>query len=67
MVQGGTQTGVLRANSKVKILPTTQSTFFYTSQKDVDIEILGKRDNYFKILLPDGKIGWVTSENLQKN
>lgn len=67
VVQGGTQTGVLKANSKVKILPTTQSTFFYTSQKDVDIEILGKRDNYFKILLPDGKIGWVTSENLQKN
>lgn len=64
---GSTQTATLKANSRVKILPTTQSTFFYTSQKDEEVEILGKRENYLKILLSDGKIGWVSNENLQKN
>lgn len=62
-----TQTAILKANSRAKILPTSQSTYFYTSEKDEEVEILGKRKEWVKILLSNGKIGWVSNENLQKN
>lgn len=62
-----TQMAILKANSRAKILPTTQSTYFYTSEKDEEVEILGKRKEWVKVLLQDGKIGWVQDENLQKN
>ena len=62
-----TQMAILKANSRAKILPTTQSTYFYTSEKDEEVEILGKRKEWVKVLLQNGKIGWVQNENLQKN
>ena len=62
-----TQMAILKANSRAKILPTMQSTYFYTSEKDEEVEILGKRKEWVKVLLQDGKIGWVQDENLQKN
>lgn len=62
-----TQMAILKANSRAKILPTSQSTYFYTSEKDEEVEILGKRKEWVKILLSNGKIGWVSNENLQKN
>ena len=49
------------------ILPMERSTVFFTSDKILDIEKLGERDNYIKILLPDGKIGWTDRENIIKN
>lgn len=62
-----TQMAILKANSRAKILPTSQSTYFYTNEKDEEVEILGKRKEWVKILLSNGKIGWVSDENLQKN
>lgn len=62
-----TQMAILKANSRAKILPTSQSTYFYTSEADEEVEILGKRKEWVKVLLKDGKIGWVQNENLQKN
>lgn len=57
----------LKSNSTIRILPMERSTVFFTSDKILDIEKLGERDNYIKILLPDGKIGWTERENIIKN
>lgn len=57
----------LKENSSVMILPTEKSTIFFTTNKALQVEKLGQRDNYIKILLPDGKIGWTQSENIIKN
>lgn len=62
-----TQMATLKANSRAKILPTSQSTYFYTNEKDEEVEILGKRKEWVKVLFENGKIGWVNNENLQKN
>ncbi|WP_060825713.1 hypothetical protein [Sulfurospirillum cavolei] len=57
----------LKANSALMILPTERSTVFFTNDKMLDVERLGDRDNYIKILLPDGKIGWTQRENITQN
>ncbi|KFL33706.1 MULTISPECIES: hypothetical protein [unclassified Sulfurospirillum] len=57
----------LKSNSSIMILPMERSTVFFTSDKILDIEKLGERENYIKILLPDGKIGWTDRENIIKN
>ncbi|MDD3342451.1 MAG: hypothetical protein PHR87_02625 [Sulfurospirillaceae bacterium] len=57
----------LKDNSSVMILPTEHSTIFFTNTKSIPVEKLGQRDNYIKILLPDGKIGWTLDENIIKN
>ena len=62
-----TQMGVLKANSKAQLLPTPQSTYFYTSETNEEVEILGKRQDYVKVLFSSGKIGWVKSEALQED
>ncbi len=67
LVDTSTHSGVLKAGSKVKILPTTPSTYFYTANSNEEVEILNQRENYIKILLKNGQIGWVNRENLQKN
>jgi hypothetical protein len=54
----------LKANSVLMILPTEKSTVFFTSDKQLPVEKLGERENYIKILLPDGKIGWTQRENI---
>ena len=57
----------LKSSSTVMILPTERSTVFFTSDKKMNVEKLGERENYIKILLPDGKIGWTDRENITKN
>jgi hypothetical protein len=46
-------------NSKIKILPTPKSTVFYVTDRTLYAQKLDSRDNYIKILLPNGKIGWI--------
>ncbi|MFB1644463.1 hypothetical protein [Campylobacter molothri] len=59
--------GILKSGSRVRILPTEPSTFFYTAHSKEKVKILGKRLNYIKVVLENGKIGWVLREDLQKN
>lgn len=61
------QKGVVKANASAKLLPTSNSTYFHTSSADEEVEILGKRQDYIKVLFKDGKIGWVKSDDLRKN
>lgn len=57
----------LMANSNVQIIPTERSTIFYISKNNESVKILGSKDDYKKILMKDGQIGWVKSETLVKN
>jgi len=57
----------LKSNSILMILPTERSTVFFTSDKQLPVEKLAEYNNYIKILLPDGKIGWTQRENIIKN
>ncbi len=50
---------VLLKNTKVRILPTYNSTIFYVTNKRIVAEKLNSTDKYIKVLLPNGKIGWV--------
>ena len=58
---------VLKPDVSVTILPTKNSTVFYTSHKNENVEILDTKGDYSKILFTDGKIGWVKKDNLVKN
>lgn len=58
---------VLKPDVSVTILPTKNSTVFYTSRKNENVEILDTKGDYSKILFADGKIGWVKKDNLVKN
>jgi len=57
----------LKTNSTLMILPTERSTVFFTSTQNVSVEKLAEYNNYIKILLPDGKIGWTDRENIIKH
>ena len=58
---------VLKPDISVSILPTKNSTIFYTSRKNENVEILDTKGDYSKILFADGKIGWVKKDDLVKN
>lgn len=45
--------------SNIKILPTKKSTIFYTTNRTLYAQQLDTKDDYIKILLPNGKIGWI--------
>jgi len=55
---------ILIKNSKVRILPTQNSTVFYYPNIDTKVQILKNSHNYTKIKI-DNKIGWVKNENLR--
>ena len=49
----------IEANTHIKILPTQKSTIFYITNRTLYAQVLDKKNNYIKILLPNGKIGWI--------
>ena len=53
----------LKQGCKVTILPTLNSTIFYTPKSDITVERLDKRGEWIKVLLPDSKIGWVKRDD----
>ncbi len=57
---------ILEKNIDLKILPTKNSTIFYTTTKPTKADILLEKDGYIKVLLENKKIGWI-DENLTKN
>jgi hypothetical protein len=54
-------------DTRLRIVPAEKSTIFYTTDKVLQVERLGSRDNYIKILLPTGEIGWIKDENVLSN
>ena len=57
----------LKANSILTILPSERSTIFFTSTQNAQVEKLAEYEDFIKVLLPDGKVGWTKRENIIKN
>ncbi len=53
---------VLPAGTKIKILPTENSTIFYTTPQTVQADLLLKKSGYIKVMLPNKKIGWIKAQ-----
>ncbi|WP_170020129.1 SH3 domain-containing protein [Campylobacter sp. RM16190] len=58
---------VLKKNVSIKILPTQNSSIFFTTENEEKVEILGERKEFKKVLLNDGKVGWVLKDDIIKN
>ena len=50
---------ILQSNQVVKILPTHNSTTLFVVTSPMEAEIIGKHQKFYKIITPDGKIGWI--------
>ncbi|TLD82456.1 SH3 domain-containing protein [Helicobacter sp. MIT 11-5569] len=55
----------LKRNVALRIQPTFNSTIVLTTQNETKAEILGNRNNYYKVLLEDEHIGWVKKDDIQ--
>jgi hypothetical protein len=55
---------VLVAGAQVRILPTPQSTIFYTTPEAIEVKVLRKYKNYTKIYFQN-RVGWVKNEELR--
>lgn len=60
--------GFVKQDSYIYILPTKNSTIFFKTTKNEEVEILEKRENFVKVLGLENKfIGWVKEDNFEKN
>ncbi|MDX1810192.1 MAG: hypothetical protein R3331_11690 [Sulfurospirillaceae bacterium] len=57
----------ISADTKVYILPTRNSTVFFVTPRIIYAQKIKKINNYIKIILPNGKIGWIKDANVIKN
>ncbi len=57
----------IEKNTNVKILPTKNSTIFHTTTRTLYAQVLGSREDFKKVLLPNGKIGWIKDKNDSKD
>ena len=54
---------ILSKGTKIRILPTYNSTIFYVTDRKIIAEKLGSVKKYIKVLLPNGKIGWIKEKD----
>ncbi|NPA73525.1 MAG: hypothetical protein GXO12_02325 [Epsilonproteobacteria bacterium] len=52
---------IISKDTKIRILPTYNSTVFYITDHQMSVEKLNEIDGYIKVKLPNGKIGWIKS------
>ena len=57
----------IEKGTHIKILPTQKSTVFYITNRILYASKLDKKGKYTKVLLPNGKIGWIKDKNDSKN
>lgn len=55
----------IRADSYIRILPTTNSTIIAKIPEASEIQVISTHNNYVKILTKDGKTGWSEKENIE--
>ncbi|OBV30063.1 hypothetical protein BKN38_06490 [Helicobacter sp. CLO-3] len=58
-----TKTATLAPKTNIWILPTHNSTLLETISKPIDIKIIGEHGQYYKIITPDEKIGWIRKDD----
>jgi hypothetical protein len=51
-------------NTKIYILPITNSTVFTILQHRTNVEVLKSNDKFQKIILPNKTIGWIKNEDI---
>lgn len=56
---------VLYPSKPVRILPTYNSTILETSKKNTKVEVIGEHSDYYKIITPDNKIGWINKKDVK--
>lgn len=56
----------IQTNAEVRLLPTSTSTLFYKTDRPIEAKLLKTTDDYYKVLLPDEKIGWVKKTEATK-
>lgn len=61
------KTVCIKENSKIRLLPTKNSTIFQIIDFNLKTKRLNHVNGYTKIELSDGKIGWVKDEDLCKD
>lgn len=59
--------GVVEKNVAIKILPISSSTIFYVTKEAEKVEIFEQNEKYYKIMLANGKIGWVDKDDLKRD
>ena len=64
--QKQTSTGFIAQNTQVKILPIKNSTIFYITKERENVKIFDENAGFVKIMLSDGKIGWVKKESIER-
>lgn len=57
----------LQKGINVRILPTEKSTVFYVTPRVLYAQVLGKNEKFIKLLLPNGKIGWIKAQDALKD
>ncbi len=55
----------LPAGSALRILPMSNSTVFFRTETPLEVDILLKKREYTKVLLPNKKIGWIKNEDIR--
>jgi hypothetical protein len=57
----------VKPDAKVYLLPTKNASIFFTTTHAITTEMIKKREGYFKIMLPDDKIGWIKEDDVYKD
>ncbi|WP_331775731.1 hypothetical protein [Sulfurospirillum sp. 1612] len=57
----------IASNTKVLILPTQNSTVFFVTPRIIYAQKIKTINHYIKIILPNGKIGWIKDSNVIEN
>lgn len=57
--------GILKKDANIYILPTQNSTVFKTVDEDVKVEIINKHQDFVKVLFPDRQIGWAQKHDIK--
>ncbi|MFV0480420.1 MAG: hypothetical protein ACK5LP_00385 [Campylobacteraceae bacterium] len=58
---------IILKDTSVYLLPMQGSTIFYVTENAIEAERLLSKNGYMKVLLPNGRIGWIKEENAIKN
>ncbi|MDR0579419.1 MAG: hypothetical protein LBG21_02340 [Campylobacteraceae bacterium] len=53
----------LDSNTTIRVLPTEKSSVFHVTEGELEVEKLSSKNDYIKILLPSGRIGWVKEKS----
>ncbi len=53
----------LEVNKHIWVLPTYNSTILMTTQEPINVRVIGKHNQYYKIITNDDIVGWIKAED----